>query len=101
MYPFAWSRGTNGCNPAKPLKVIGIIEIAELSFIVQEPREIIELVRETSFSQSLWMYLIILVSENFILNWFSCMNGEVLFRFSGRDLYCLSSYSTKGWVTDC
>jgi hypothetical protein len=29
------------------------------------------------------------------------MNGEVLFRFSGRDLYCLSSYSTKGWVTDC
>jgi len=50
----------------KPFQVIGIMAIAELSFMVHEPSGIMELVRETSFSQSLWMYLIILVSEYFI-----------------------------------
>jgi len=54
------------------------MQTAELSFIVQDPREIIELHRLTSFSANLWMYLIILVSENFILYCFCNMYLVVL-----------------------
>ena len=41
-YPFAWSSGINGCSALKLLSLRGSISLAALSFIVHEPRAIIE-----------------------------------------------------------
>merc|ERR1719502_1938299 len=41
-YPSVWSRGAKGCTSENSGHVMGIISAVALSFIVQEPNEIIE-----------------------------------------------------------
>mmetsp|Transcript_74236 Transcript_74236/g.215092 ORF Transcript_74236/g.215092 Transcript_74236/m.215092 type:complete len:223 (-) Transcript_74236:1184-1852(-) len=62
----------------------GVKDETELSFIVQEPREIIDLSKPRSFNCKECMYRIISVSEWMLLKMFCCRNGVVRTKASGK-----------------
>mmetsp|Transcript_12351 Transcript_12351/g.34366 ORF Transcript_12351/g.34366 Transcript_12351/m.34366 type:complete len:231 (+) Transcript_12351:1225-1917(+) len=68
LYPAAWSSGAKGCMLANSPMVIGIISEVALSFMVQEPKGIIEWHKERSLASSLARYLSISCSEWYVLN---------------------------------
>ena len=73
-YPFAWFKGTKGCMLFHLDQLIGIISDAAFNFIVHEPKEIMEWVRDKSLFSRLLIYLIKLVSEWWVLKIFVCKN---------------------------
>jgi hypothetical protein len=54
-YPLAWSAGAKGCSSANSRQVTGSISEVALSFIVHDPRGIIEVVSERSRACRRWM----------------------------------------------
>ena len=69
-YPFAWSTGTKGCMLFHSVQLNGIISEAEFSFIVQDPSEIIDWVKDKSLFSKDFIYLINEVSE-----WYELKTG--------------------------
>ena len=63
VYPSTWSEGAKGWILFHLDELNGNISAAAFSFIVHEPRAIIEWLRERSFLSRLLMYLIIDVSD--------------------------------------
>jgi hypothetical protein len=62
-YPWTWSAGANGWMRPNSGQLTGIISVVALSFMVHDPRGIMLVLSERSFTSSEWMYRSISVSE--------------------------------------
>ena len=96
-YPNAWSNGTKGWILFHLLQLIGIISDAAFSFIVQDPKEIMEWVRDRSFLSKFFIYLIKAVSEWYLLKTSEVMKLDFLLNsfgiFNSSDLDSISNKS--------
>merc|ERR1719323_249353 len=95
-YPAVWLSGAKGCMLATSGQLQGASEETEFNFMVQEPKEIMDLSRAKSFNCSVCMYLIISVSEWMLLKIFCCRKGAVRAKSLGNSPVTTTSAAAVG-----